>query len=90
MEKEKILKEAIKTYGADAQLTVAVEELSELIKEICKLKRGEINYINIAEEMADCYIMLYQMRLIFENDAAVSEFISAKLRRLERRLRECQ
>ena len=30
-----VLKQAIETYGAEAQLNVAIEEFSELIKEIC-------------------------------------------------------
>lgn len=60
------LKKAIETYGKDMQLTVAVEELSELIKEICKHKRGADNREAIIEEVADCYIMLDQIRIIFE------------------------
>ena len=55
-----VLREAIDTYGADMQLNVAVEEFSELTKEICKYKRGEDNIDRITEEMADCYIMLQQ------------------------------
>ena len=31
-----VLKQAIETYGAEAQLNVAIEEFSELTKEICK------------------------------------------------------
>ena len=34
-----ILKQAIETYGAEAQLNVAIEEFAELTKEICKHKR---------------------------------------------------
>ena len=30
-----VLKQAIETYGAEAQFNVAIEEFSELIKEIC-------------------------------------------------------
>ena len=30
-----VLKQTIETYGAEAQLNVAIEEFSELIKEIC-------------------------------------------------------
>jgi len=37
-EQEAILKRAIDHYGIDNQLTKTVEELSELTKEICKLK----------------------------------------------------
>ena len=60
-----ILERAIETYGEDMQLNVAIEEFSELIKEICKHKRGEDNRDNIIEEMADCYIMLEQLGVIF-------------------------
>lgn len=59
------LEKAIETYGKDMQLNVAVEEFSELIKEICKNKRGRDNRENIIEEMADCYIMLEQMAIIY-------------------------
>ena len=59
------IEKAIATYGVDMQLTVAVEECSELIKEICKLKRGNNNIDGITEEMADCYIMLEQLGVIF-------------------------
>ena len=34
---------ALKTFGEVRQLTVATEELSELIKEICKRRRGYDN-----------------------------------------------
>lgn len=59
------LEKAIEVYGKDMQLNVAIEEFSELIKEICKHKRGEDNRDNILEEMADCYIMLQQLMIIF-------------------------
>lgn len=85
----KILEKAIETYGKDMQLNVAVEELSELIKEICKNKRGEANRANIIEELADCYIMMEQIAIIFEigNDA-INEVAVKKIARLEKRLAE--
>ena len=84
-----ILKKAIETYGKDMQLTVAVEELSELIKEICKNKRGADNRKNIIEEMADCFIMLEQLAIIFDiPNHAINEVASQKISRLEKRLDE--
>lgn len=84
-----ILNRAIETYGADHQLTVAVEELAELIKEICKHKRYGDNTKAIIEEMADCYIMLEQMKMIFWLDNAdISNAMDRKIRRLECRLAE--
>jgi NTP pyrophosphatase (non-canonical NTP hydrolase) len=85
----KVLEKAIQTYGKDMQLTVAVEELSELIKEICKNKRGQDNRKNIIEEMADCYIMLEQLAIIFDiPNHALNEVASQKIERLEKRLAE--
>lgn len=85
----KVLERAIKTYGKDMQLTVAVEELSELIKEICKNKRGADNRKYIIEEMADCYIMLEQLAIIFDiPNHAINEVASQKIARLECRLDE--
>ncbi len=83
------LEKAIETYGKDMQLTVAIEELSELIKEICKNKRGRDNIDSIIEEVAVCYIMLKQIEIIFDiehND--ISEIINNKIARLKCRLEE--
>jgi NTP pyrophosphatase (non-canonical NTP hydrolase) len=86
---DKTLKKAIETYGKDMQLNVAVEELSELIKEICKYKRGNDNRKNIIEEMADCYIMLEQLAMIFDiPNHAINEVVDRKITRLEKRLEE--
>lgn len=83
------LEKAIETYGKDMQLTVAIEELSELIKEICKSKRGADNRDAIIEEMADCEIMLAQMQIIFDISAEeIGDTMIAKLNRLEKRLAE--
>ena len=82
-----VLERAIKTYGVDMQLTVTIEELSELIKEICKYERGAHNRDNIIEEMADCYIMLKQLEIIFDIDYRDIVMIrNNKLCRLEKRL----
>lgn len=57
---EDVIQKAIDTYGKDAQLWMVIEEMSELSKEICKFKRGKDNFLEIADEMADVYIMLEQ------------------------------
>ena len=83
------LERAIETYGKDMQLNVAVEELSELIKEICKHKRGADNIDNIVEELADCYIMLNQLEIIFNIDyPTLHGMMFNKLDRLGKRLEE--
>ena len=83
------LEKAIEVYGKDMQLNVAIEEFSELIKEICKHKRGEDNRDNIIEEMADCYIMLEQLKIIFGiTTYEINTKVNQKMGRLERRLAE--
>ena len=83
------LERAIETYGEEMQLTVAVEEFSELIKEICKSKRGNGNVVDIIEEMADCYIMLEQLKMIFEiKNSNIYSVMEEKLERLKNRLDE--
>ena len=84
-----VLRQAIEIYGVDNQLNVAIEEFAELIKEICKDKRYGNNEAAIIEEMADCYIMLEQMKMIFGLDNAdISNAMDRKIRRLESRLAE--
>ena len=57
-----ITKKMIKKYGEDLQLDVAVEELSELIKEVIKYKRtkrlgGSYDFKHMAEELADVFVV---------------------------------
>ena len=57
-----ITKEMIKKYGEDLQLDMAVEELSELIKEVIKYKRtkrlgGSYDFKHMAEELADVFVV---------------------------------
>lgn len=63
MNKE-ILERAINIYGPGAQKVIAIEECSELIKEICKKDRGMYNKLHMAEEIADLEIMLVQLGMI--------------------------
>lgn len=84
---EKTLKKAIDIYGVDMQLNIAIEEFSELTKEICKYKRGADNISYIVEEVADCYIMLEQMKIIFNLDSTdISNIMTKKIERLKQRM----
>jgi NTP pyrophosphatase (non-canonical NTP hydrolase) len=83
------LERAIETYGEDMQLNVAIEELSELIKEICKHKRGRENRDAIIEEMADVNIMFSQLQIIFNiRTGEIASKVIEKMERLEKRLAE--
>ena len=87
MKVRKTLIKAIDTWGVDMQLNIAVEEFAELTKEICKYKRGADNISNIVEEMADCYIMLEQMKVMFGlGSAIISDEMYKKIERLKVRL----
>lgn len=83
-----ILHDAVDYYGKDAQLVIAVEEMSELIKELCKDKRGIGVPEHIAEEMADVSIILQELLLIYGNEKEVENWQRRKLERLEERLHD--
>ena len=89
-ERRALLDRAITTYGAPAQMDMAVEEMAELTKALCKIKRAqdgcEVTAAigNVIEEMADVQIMLDQLRIIFHR--STEEVEEAKLERLKNRL----
>lgn len=87
MTRDEILKNALKHYGANAQRIVAIEEMSELTKELCKVSRGEENAAHIAEEIADVRIMLDQMEILFDCRKQVELIESEKLERLVKRMK---
>lgn len=83
-----ILEKAIETYGADLQKQVAIEEMAELTKEICKDFRGKDNKDNIIEEIADVDIMLTQLMIIYNiKPYELDEVKTNKLVRLNERLK---
>ena len=86
MKRSNITKYAVKTYGNNHQITVAIEELSELTKELCKYIRYANNIDNISEEIADVYIMLEQLLIIFDNEDKVIEWVEKKIERLQTRV----
>ncbi len=77
---------AFKIYGASQQLVVALEEMAELQKELCKHLRGFCPKTDIAEEVADVQIMLEQIELYFNISEEIKEYRQKKLIRLEKRL----
>lgn len=86
-ERRALLDRAITTYGAPAQMDMAVEEMAELTKALCKIKRAQAGCEvtaaigNVIEEMADVQIMLDQLRIIFHR--STEEVEEAKLERLK-------
>ena len=85
-ERAKVYADALATFGTGMQLIVALEELSEAQKEICKSLRGKVNPEHLAEEVADAIIMLEQVRQMFGINDAVCKVMDEKVTRLQRRI----
>jgi hypothetical protein len=89
-ERRDIMLRAIHRYGEAAQIDMAVEEMAELTKALCKVKRATPGatttevIANVIEEIADVQIMLDQLRLIFAR--STDEVEEDKLRRLLARI----
>ena len=78
--------EAVRTYGKQSQIVLAMEEMSELTKELSKNLRGRNNTAALAEEIADVEIMLEQLKTIYRNRALVDRVRAKKLIRLSDRI----
>lgn len=89
-----VLQECVNTYGAEAQVDMAVEEMSELTKALLKYRRKEAQGSkdleeareNILEEVADVIIMLTQLIMIYGGRDLVQETIENKVDRQIKRL----
>lgn len=81
-----VTRAAVRQYGDEAQIMKAIEELSELIKELAKYDKSEDSLNRISEEMADVQIMLHELILIFNNGDDVQDWQNRKLERLKKRL----
>lgn len=90
-DREKVFRSCISYYGADSQVDMAIEEMSELTKALLKLRRAkqgeaEAARIAIIDELADVRIMVRQMEILFQCRSDVEERIDYKVRRQKRRL----
>lgn len=81
-----VCRKAVERYGKQSQLTMAMEEMSELTQALSKNLRGIDNVDNIAEEIADVEIMLMQLKQIFHCGKKVNDWKLSKIARLEMRL----
>lgn len=88
MEIKQIIKQMISKYGK-LQLVVAVEEMSELQKEICKDLRGKGNREHIIEEMADVQLVLDELKEYYGiSQEEIYRVKRAKMLRTEKRYLE--
>lgn len=86
MDRRELYEAARKKWGLAGQLTVAIEELSELQKELCKYLRGMGDLVHLAEEVADVEIVVEQVKQFLCLDDAALEYKAEKLNRLEGRV----
>ena len=66
---------------------MAIEEFSELIVALQHHRRGRCGKATVAEEIADCMIMLEQLKLIY-GVASVDLQLSVKEDRLRKRVKD--
>jgi NTP pyrophosphatase (non-canonical NTP hydrolase) len=85
-ERKQVYDAALGKWGAKMQATVAIEEMSEVIKEITKMLRGELDREHMAEEIADATIMLEQLRQMLNINDSVESWTDYKIAALKRKV----
>lgn len=79
-----IYKQLVDQNGIENQLAVAIEEYSELIKEITKTLRNKANKMKLIEELADVEIVSEQIMQYFNiTRSQILLFKKFKLNRLK-------
>lgn len=94
-DRDRIYRQCLEAYGDLAQMDMAIEEMSELMKALLKWRRATQNLqakgilrTNIVEEIADVKIMMRQMELLFDCEEEVASWIDHKVERQVGRLSE--
>lgn len=82
MDKEKIYAALLKQNGSDNQISVAIEEMAELTKELTKSLRKKGNRMRVIEELSDVEICLDQIKIMFS--VKTSEMVLFKQFKLDR------
>lgn len=81
-------------FGEDSQIDVAIEEMSELIKELIKYKRSKIHSQekqiasreHVVEEIGDVMFMMEYLKCIFNiHDEEIQSIVKEKAKRTKRR-----
>jgi NTP pyrophosphatase (non-canonical NTP hydrolase) len=84
---DRTFKESIVKWGEIPQMDMLVEECAELIIAIEHYKRGRVDHIKVAEELADVYMMVQQISIIM-GLPSVEQWLKEKHTRTKRRLRD--
>lgn len=83
---ESTAQKAINTFGKEAQVDKAIEEMAELTKALLKARHFGGSVQDVIEETADVLIMMCQMVLIFDAKNEVDDVIHSKIERLKKRI----
>lgn len=87
---EYVICRMIDKYGENSQIDVAIEEMSELIKELIKYKRSKIyarekaaaSREHVVEELGDvCFMMEYLKKIFNITDAEIRQIVQEKAER---------
>lgn len=83
------IKQMINNFGINVSKIVAIEELSELQKELCKDLRGNDKRKEIKEEICDVYICLQMLKDIYNfSEEEIKEEYDRKMTRNINRIKE--
>ena len=75
-------------YGKEHQVLIAIEEMSELTKELCKYFRRYDRKKEIIEQVADAQIMIEELIELFGINNEVDRMVDYKLNRQIRRMEQ--
>lgn len=84
-ELDELCRMALDVWGEDAQMTMPMEEMGELISALSQYKRNRIGDEEVAEEIADVKICLRQLEMMVGEDVVEQQF-EYKKQRLEEKL----
>ena len=79
-------RKAVDTFGKVYEMTVAIEEMGELIQALTKVIRGKPDFDNVAEEIADVEIAMEELKYAFNNANQVREWKHRKILRLSEKI----
>jgi NTP pyrophosphatase (non-canonical NTP hydrolase) len=87
-----LYQKVINKWGVETQINILIEEMSELIFAIQKIKRGNKEkylkrYNNICEEIADVKIMIEQMDYIYDKKK-IDYYYNKKILKLKNKLKK--
>lgn len=84
-ERNTVYKQALETFGLNAQILVAIEEFSELIAILSKLVNDRPYFEgDLAGELADAQIMLEQLLLSLNPAGIVDDCVAVRMERLKK------